>query len=378
MNFTVSSKSLLEQLNIASKVISNKNSLQILDNYLFELEGNNLTITASDVETTIVNTFKVQNPKNENGLFAIEAKRLLSIIKEFPEQPLTIQVNDVTRAINIISENGKFSIVGNDAGGYPPMPIINDDVNKVSMTTDVLLQGIGKTIFATSADELRPTMTGLLFEVETDKLRIVATDAHKLTKFELSNISATVEGSFILPQKPANILKSILPKEKRDVTISYNTKNVCFEYGETKLICRSIEGIFPKYSSVIPLSSPLKAIIDRASFCNAIKRVSTCSNWNNLIKLSFDKGQVNVSAKDFDFNTSANEIVKCQYDGEPMEIGFKSDFLVEILNNLDTTSVNIELTNPSKPCIVSPFYNEQTAENIIMLLMAMNLDKYAN
>lgn len=377
MNFIVSSTLLLSHLQTASRVINSKNTLKILDDFLFTLEGNKLTITASDIETTMVTTFEVDSASGD-GKIAIEAKRLTSILKEFPEQPLTFNIDDNTKGIDIVSENGKFSIVGANGEDFPEQQELKEETCEVSLTSDALLQGVSKTIFATSSDELRPSMTGILTEIFPGKIKFVASDAHKLVCYSRTDIQAESENSFILPQKPANLLKNILPKDETTVNLSFDKKNAIFKFNGYKLMCRLIDGAFPKYQSIIPNEAPHKLTIDRADFCNCIRRVSACSNQaSNLIKLSITANELTVSAQDYDFSISAHERVKCQYEGEEMEIGFKSTFLVEILSNLNGNEVVINLSDATKPGTFTPLDSESIDEEVLMLLMSMNLDKYA-
>lgn len=372
MNFIVSSTELLSHLQAVGKVISSKTTLPILNNFLFSLTGNELTITASDLETTLFTKFKLENATGD-GSIAIEAKRLTDTLKEFPEQPLTFNINTDTLAVEVLSQNGKFSVVGQNSEDFPVLPELTDDKSiKLKLTSDILLNGVSKTIFATADDELRPVMNGVFFELSPDNLTFVASDAHKLVRYRRTDIKSEQDSSFILPQKPAALLKSILNRDESMVNIEFDNQNAMFEFSDYKLICRLVEGKYPSYNSVIPVNNPHKLIIDRVELYNTIKRVSFFSNQaSNLVKLKVSGNQLTISAQDIDFSISAYERLNCQYEGDEMEIGFKSVFLLEILSNVSSSDVLIELSDPTRAGIILPVENENDNEDILMLLMPM-------
>ncbi|MFH0999734.1 MAG: DNA polymerase III subunit beta, partial [Bacteroidota bacterium] len=347
MNFVISSKELEHHLQAIGKVINAKNTLPILDNFLFELKGNELTIKASDLETTMITKIILENASGK-GLLAMPAKILLNSLKEFPEQPLTFNIDDETLAIDILSENGKFSVVGLNGEDYPQASVIkSDEATKIQISSEILFQGITKTIFATAHDELRPVMNGIFIELTTETLTFVASDSHKLVRYRRSDIAAEKDASFILPQKPAGLLKNILPKEGSPVNVEFDNKNAYFELGTFKVICRLVEGVYPNYDSVIPVDNPNKLTIDRVELYNTLRRVSVFSNQaSNLVKLSIVGNQLTISARDIDFSISAYEKINCQYEGEEIEIGFKSLFLIEILQNISSVDVILELSDP--------------------------------
>jgi len=348
MNFIVSSSQLLKQMQDASRVISSKNTLAILDNFLFDLQGNKLTITASDVESTIVTSLEVDSATGE-GKIAVDAKRLLNILKEFPEMPLTFNIDDATRAVDITSNSGKYSVVGMDGNDFPALPTLQDDACNVMLSAEAILQGVTKTIFATSPDDLRPVMTGIFVEITPGKIKFVASDSHKLVCYGRTDVNSESENSFILPKKPATLLKNILPNDETQVKLSFDKKNAIIEFNDFKLVCRLIEGNFPNYQAVIPRDAPRKLTVDRNELHNCIRRVSVFSNQaSNLIKLDITANQVVVSAQDIDFSISAHETVPCQYEGEDMAIGFKSTFLLEILSNIGSESVVVNLSDGTK------------------------------
>ncbi len=375
MKFVVSSTELLSHLAAISKVINSKNTLPILDNYLFLLEENRLTVTASDLESTLITSLELENT-NGTGTIAVPAKLMNETLKEFPEQPLTFQIDPETFAIDIFSQNGKFSIVGQNGEDFPQQPILNESVaSTINVNHHILLSGINKTLFATADDELRPVMNGIFVELTTDDMKFVASDAHKLVRYKRFDAKAERDASFILPKKPAALLKSLLPKEEFDVKLEFDDKNAFFTLSNFKLICRLVEGNYPSYNSVIPQNNPNKLIIDRVEFYNTIRRVSVFSNQaSNLVKLKLTENQLIVSAQDIDFSISAVERLNCQYEGDDMEIGFKSTFLQEILSNLSATEVKVELSDPTRAGLLLPAENENEEENVLMLLMPMMIN----
>jgi DNA polymerase-3 subunit beta len=375
MKFVVSSTELLSHLNAISKVISSKNTLPILDNYLFQLEDNRLTITASDLESTLITSIELDNTEG-TGDVAVPAKLLNDTLKEFPEQPLTFQINGENSAIDIYSENGKFSIIGQNGEDFPELPELKEEATAtIDVNHDVLLNGITKTLFATADDELRPVMNGIFVELGNDDLTFVASDAHKLVRYKRADAKAEVESSFILPKKPAALLRNLLPKEEFDVKLQFDDKNAFFTLSNYKLICRLVEGNYPSYNSVIPTNNSNRMIVDRLELFNTIKRVSVFANQaSNLVKLHIDDNQLVVSAQDVDFSISAVERLKCQYEGDEIEIGFKSTFLLEILSNLSSSDVKVELSDPTRAGLLLPAEKELDEEDVLMLLMPMMIN----
>ena len=376
MKFTVSSAELLSHLQAISRVINSKNSLQILDNFLLSLEGNTLTMTASDIETTLITSMEVHDVEG-SGAVAVANKLLLDTLREFSDQPLTFQIDDNTLAMVVTSANGTYNFIGQSGDMYPQLPQLDENIKNLTISVPVLLSGISKTFFCMADDELRPVMNGIYFDV-ADDLTLVATDAHKLVRFKSAYISASVgEGenlNFILPKKPATMLRNILPKETGDVEIKLDAKNAHFQLENYTMVCRQVEGRYPNYNGVIPQNNPFKVILDRVTLLNALKRVSVFSNQaSNLIKLDFSSNQVHISAQDIDFSISADETITCQYEGEPIKIGFKSTFLIEMLGNVDSSDVVLELADPSRAGIMLPFENAE-GEEILMLLMPMLLN----
>ncbi|MDD3568649.1 MAG: DNA polymerase III subunit beta [Bacteroidales bacterium] len=372
MKFVVSSTELLSHLLVVSRVISSKNTLPILDNFLFNLNGNDLEITASDLETTLTTSIKLENVTND-GQVAIPYRILVDTLKEFPEQPLTFDVNPNTLAIKLVSDTGEFNIVGQPAEDFPAKAsVVEDEKMSVKVPAAALLNGITKTIFATADDEMRPVMNGILLEFSAEALTFVASDAHKLVRYKRLDVQADQEKSFILPKKPAGLLKNILGKGNEEVLVEFDSKNAQFTLNQYTLVCRLVEGVYPNYNSVIPDNNPNKVTVDRLDFYNSLRRVAPFTNQaSNLVKLSLKGNQIVVSAQDLDFSISAHENLQCQYDGDDMEIGFKSVFLIEILANISATDVVLSLSDPSRAGLIFPAVNDNTEEDVLMLLMPM-------
>jgi DNA polymerase-3 subunit beta len=375
MKFVVSSTDLLSHLAAISKVINSKNTLPILDNFLFLLEDNRLTITASDLETTMITSLELDNT-NGVGIIAVPAKLMNETLKEFPEQPLTFQMDAESGLIEIFSQNGRFSIAGQNGEDFPAQPILNEEIaNSINVNHNVLLSGINKTLFATADDELRPVMNGIFIELTGSDMKFVASDAHKLVRYKRLDAKAENDSSFILPKKPAALLKSLLPKEDFDVKLEFDDKNAFFTLSNYKMICRLVEGNYPSYNSVIPTKNPNVMVIGRLNFYNTVKRVSVFSNQaSNLIKLNINDNQLVVSAQDIDFSISAVERLNCEYEGDEMEIGFKSTFLQEILVNISTGDVQVELSDPTRAGLLLPVESGDEFEDMLMLLMPMMIN----
>jgi DNA polymerase-3 subunit beta len=375
MKFVVSSTELLGHLQAISRVISSKNTLPILDNFLFNISGNDLEITASDLESTLITRMHLDNITG-SGTVALPARILLDTLKEFSEQPLTFDINPDTLAVVINSENGRFSIVGQNGIDFPVLPVIKKEKRfGYNLPAEVLLAGITRTLFATADDELRPVMGGILVEASTEKLTFVASDAHKLVRYQRSDAKADDSASFILPKKPASLLKNILPREDGVVSVEFDDRNAFFTLSDYKVVCRLVEGNYPNYNSVIPKNNPRKVRIDRLEFYNILRRVSVFSNQaSNLVKLQFSPNQITVSAQDVDFSISAYERHKCLYEGDEMEIGFKSVFLLEILSNIASQDVVIELADPTRAGLFLPSETANEEEELLMLLMPMMIN----
>ena len=373
MKFIVSSTGLFSHLQAVSRVINSKNSLPILDCFLFELTDGTLNITASDSETTLSTSIEVNEYEGE-GRFAVSSKTLLDALKEIPEQPLSFDLNQESLEICIQYLNGKYNLIGQNADEYPMTPSLGTNAVTVDAEASVILSGINRSLFATADDELRPVMNGIYFDITTENITFVASDGHKLVRNKTFAAKGNEKAAFILPKKPATLLKNLLPKEQGDIHIAFDDRNAVFTLENYSLTCRLIEGRYPNYNSVIPQGNPHKAIIDRAMFISALRRVSVFSSASSsLIKLRLGNNQIQISAQDIDFSTSAEETFICQYEGNPMNIGFKSTFLIDILNNISSQDVVMELNDPSRAGVIVPVEQDEK-EDLLMLLMPMMLN----
>lgn len=372
MKFTVSSSALQSLLATTSKVISNKSSLPILEYFLMDLKDGQLTVTTSDLETFMIGSIAVDNVEREGSIAA--PKLMLDSLKEFAEMPLSIEVNETTWEIKVTWNSGHISIPGASAVSYPAIQSLGDESKSISMDVDMLVNGINRTIFATTDDDMKPVMMGVYFDFKPESLTFVATDAHKLVKHSAEN-ECGFDASFILPKKPANLLKNLLMKEEEPVQVIFDAKNATFEMQNYKLVCRLIEGIFPNYNAVIPAANPNKVLVDRVELLNGIKRVAVCSNpTTNLIRMDIADNRVSLTAQDIDFSVSANETISCSYDGQPVTIGFKSTFLVEILSNIETPTAVIELADSTRAGVFKPVYDDKQPSQTLMLLMPMMIN----
>ena len=370
MKFTVSSSALLSVLSMTGKVINNKSSLPILEHFLMELKDGVLRVTASDAETTLVGALEVENIERE-GMVAAPAKVLLDVLKECSEMPLTLDVNESTWEIKITWHSGSSSVPGANPVSYPTSKSLSDDKAEVTLDVDTLVNGINKSIFATADDDFKPMINGIYFNIDNAGITFVATDGHKLVKHTAKQESQN-NASFILPKKPANLLKNLLLKEEDDVLVSFDKSNAVFTMKNYTLICRLIEGMYPNYNAVIPVANPNKILIDRIEFLNGIKRVAVCANSaTNLIRLDIADNKMTLTAQDVNFYVSANQSLSCSYDGSPISIGFKSVFLIEILANIETPTVLVELADSTRAGVFKPVYDDEQTTSTLMLLMPM-------
>lgn len=373
MKFTISSSKLFSQLQAVSRVINNKNSLPILDDVLFDLVGNELKLTASDGETTIRTSIEVDGVEG-SGKVASAAKLLLETLKEFSEQPLAFTIDENNFAVSMVSQNGTYSFVGVNGNEYPEMPGAEMGARELAIPANVLQSAIEKTIFATADDDLRPVMNGIFFDIAEDKVTMVATDAHRLVRYSNTGVKPGVAASFILPKKPASLLKNLLAKEENEVKVTFGAKNARFEFGSTIIVCRQIEGRFPNYNAVIPQSNQNIVTVDRQTIINACKRVAVfANNGTAQLRLTLTENSIKISAQDIDFSTSAEETITCDYNGTPMAIGFKAPFLIDLLGSITSADVLLKLSDPARAGLLLPAENEEN-EDVLMLLMPMLLN----
>jgi len=371
MKFIVSSNYLLKQLQVLGGVINNSNTLPILDNFLFELEHSKLTVSASDLETTMASTLEVES--ESEGSVAIPAKLLLETLKTFPEQPLTFVIED-NNTIEISSNHGKYALAYASADEFPKA-ISLDNASTTVVSADILATAISKTIFAAGNDDLRPVMSGVFFQFSTESLTFVATDAHKLVKYSRTDVKADETAEFIMPKKPLNLLKGILAGSDDTVSIEYNDSNAKFSFENSVLICRLIDGKYPNYEAVIPKENPNHLTISRNQFLNSVRRVSIFSNkTTHQIRLKIAGAELNISAEDIDYSNKAEERLTCDYQGDDMQIGFNSRFLSEMLNNLNADDVQLEMSMPNRAGILTPIDGLDEGETVTMLVMPVMLN----
>jgi DNA polymerase III subunit beta len=373
MKFIVSSNLLLKQLQSISGVLSTNNTLPILDNFLFELNENELNVSASDLETTMTARLTVDMAEDE-GKIAIPAKLLLDTLKTFTDIPITLEIDSENYGITLIAGEGKYRLAGQDGNEYP-RPAQLEGAAGIKIESDILHNAITKTIFAASNDELRPTMSGIYCELTDESITFVATDAHKLVRYRRYDITSEQNAAFILPKKPLNQLKGILAMGDAPVEVEFNEKNARFTFKNITMTCRMIDGKYPNYSAVIPLENPNKLTLDRSPFLNAIKRVSLFSNQATYqVKFKIAGTELHLTAEDLDYSNEARERLNCHYEGNDMEIGFNSKFMVEMLNNLETDQVVMELSEPNRAGLILPLADDNKDEDILMLVMPVMLN----
>lgn len=371
MKFIVSSTYLLKQLQVLGGVINNSNTLPILDNFLFDLNQKELTVSASDLETTMSSVLEVDS--DNEGTIAVPAKLLLEILKTFPEQPLTFVVED-NNTVEISSNHGKYALAYADGAEFPKSVELSNP-SSTTLLGDILATAINKTIFAAGNDDLRPVMSGVFFQFSPESLTFVATDAHKLVKYQRTDVTASKVAEFIMPKKPLNLLKGILSGSETEVLIEYNESNAKFSFENTILICRLIDGKYPNYEAVIPKENPNKLSIARNQLLSSVRRVSIFSNkTTHQIRLKIAGAELNISAEDIDYSNKAEERLTCSYQGDDMQIGFNSRFLVEMLNNLTSDDVQLEMSLPNRAGILTPIDGLDEGENVTMLVMPVMLN----
>lgn len=373
MRFTLSSSALTNKLVALSKVINSKNSLPILADFVFEIENNTLRLTASDSENTMKTSLEL-NESDSNGVFAIGNHDLIEAVKGISEQPITFDVNLQDNIAKISYLNGLFSLPIDSADEFPIAQEISAGANVININSSVLAENINRSLFATGQDEIRPVMNGIFFDLSPESLSIVATDGHKLVRNKILNINNEVPASFILPKKPANLLRSMLSKDGGDVTIKFDDRNAEINFGDGMIKCRLIEGRYPNYNSVIPQSNPNQLSVDRVALLSALRRVQPFANGSsNLIRFHIENGILQLDAEDYDFSKTATERMSCEYNGMPMSIGFKGASFIEILSNIDSQDVIIQLADPSRAGVVIPSEQPEN-QDVLMLMMPMLLN----
>ncbi len=370
MKFIVSSSALLKQLQQISGVINANTVLPILEDFLFEIDKNKMTVVATDLETVMRVQMDIE--AKESGRVCIPAKILIDSLKNIADQPLTFTI-DKNFGIEITSDNGKYKVMGENPDNFPKEPAA-DDTTSFEMISSALVTGINKSLFAVSSDDLRPAMTGVYFELDKNFLQFVATDAHRLVRYKRTDVKCPKSDSFIVPKKPLNILKSALPDNDDTITLSYNSNHLFVTHGNTQMSCRLIDARFPDYKVVIPVDNPYKMVVTKADFQGALRRVSVFSNKStNQVVLNITGSELQLAAQDIDFSFEGNERMKCQYDGEDLQIAFNARFLIEMLNAADSEEVRMELSTPTKAGIIKPMEGDEN-EELLMLVMPLMLN----
>lgn len=373
MKFIVNSSYLLKQLSQINGVITTNPVVPILENFLFEVNKSVLTVTASDLQTSMITEINVES--KEKGNIAVPARILLDTLKNLPDQPVTFSMDETSYAIEISSDNGRYKLAGENATDFPKVPAVSQDFS-ASISSQVLSHAVNSTIFATSSDELRPAMTGVYVNLGEKNTTFVATDGHRLVRYRRTDVKSENGNAIIIPRKALNLLKATLPVENTDVSIDFNMSNAFFKFGNIRMICRLIDERFPDYENVIPGQNPIKMTINRADFLGSLKRISIYANkTTHQVRLKITGSELQVSAEDLDFSNEANERLSCEHEGEDIEIGFNARFLVEMLSNLDGEQVKLNMSAPNKAGVLLPAEKDKN-EDILMLVMPVMLNQY--
>ena len=373
MKFIVNSSYLLKQLSYINGVITTNPVVPILENFLFEIDKNHLTVTASDLQTSMITEITVES--KEKGNIAVPARILLDTLKNLPDQPVTFSIDESTYSIELSSDNGRYKLSGENATDFPKVPSVSNDFS-ASISSEVLARAINNTIFSTSNDELRPAMTGVYVNLGEKNTTFVSTDGHRLVRYRRTDVKSESGHTIIIPRKALNLLKSTLPSENTDVTIDFNTANAFFKFGTIRMICRLIDERFPDYENVIPATSTIKMTINRADFLSSLKRISIYANkTTHQVRLKITGSELQVSAEDLDFSNEANERLSCEHEGEDIEIGFNARFMIEMLTNLDTDQIKLNMSAPNKAGVILPIEKDKN-EDILMLVMPVMLNQY--
>lgn len=368
IKFVASSNTLLKHLQSISGVVASNNLLPILEDFLFVLEEGKLTVSGTDIDISMTTSLSVES--NDKAIIAIPAKMLLEILKTLPEQPLTFTIDPNSFNIELKSAYGKYKLAGENGEDFPKIPDI-EDVQELEISSESLFRGISYTQLAVSDDEMRPAMTGILFQFDENGLTFASTDAHKLVRFRKTDVKTEEVSKFILPKKAAGLLKNNLGGENVNVQVAFNQKNAFFRFGNMQITCRLIDAKFPDYNSVIPVENPFKMLIDKKDFQNSLRRVTIFANKStSQVSLKISGSELIISGQDIEFSNEAQETLTCTYEGDDIEIGFNARFLVEMLSTLETDQVAINLSAPNRAALVFPESQEEN-EDILMLIMPL-------
>ena len=372
MKFKIPGKIFQNNLQLMSKVLNAKNTVSILDNFLLKVEGDHLWITGSDSETTMVSWLEIFDVEGE-GEVAVSSKTLVEMSKEIGNQPLTFEMNDETRSIEVNYMNGHFEFMGIDGAEFPRRAATEEEAREIAVPAEVIAKGIDNTLYAVSNDTLRPTMTGIFWDIKEDFITFVSSDTHKLVRYISRQVKPGFEGGFILPAKPAAIVRAMIGKEDTEIQIKVSAKGATFEVGNVKMSCKFIMGAYPNYNRVIPAESPYHLVVDREALLNAVRRVSLfASKSTSLVKCEISATEIKMVARDFDYSTLGEERVDCTYEGEPMMIGFATNYMIDILSHLDCQDLRVNLSDPARPGLFEPLQQEPD-ENIVVLQMPIQV-----
>lgn len=374
MKFIVSSSELLKHLATISGVIANNPIVPILENFLLQLDGTNLTITASDMQTVMITEAQVES--SDKGSIAVPARLLMDTLRSLPEQPVTLNIDEDTFGTELVTANGHYKLAGENPMDFPRAPEVNKQFS-IELNSDVLGTAIANTIFATSTDDLRPAMTGVFVQLDGNHTTFVATDGHRLIRYRREDVKSENDTTLIVPRKALNLLKSSLPSESMPVKAEFSNSNAFFSFGNIRMICRLIDERFPDYENVIPQNNPNKLRIARTELLSTLKRISIYSNkTTHQIRLGVNGNDLEISAEDLDYSNEAKEKLSCEYEGEPIEIGFNAKFLIEMLSNLDTDKLVLEMSQPNRAGLIIP-EDKDEKEDMLMLVMPVMLNSYS-
>ncbi|MCG8320188.1 MAG: DNA polymerase III subunit beta [Cytophagales bacterium] len=374
MKFIVSSSSLLKQLSGINGVITSNPVVPILENFLFEINDGLLTITASDLQTSMITQMEVE--AKDPGSIAVPAKILLETLRNLPEQPVAFSIDEETYSVELSSDNGRYKLAGENATDFPKVPVVSDGYT-VDISSDILATAINNSIFATSNDELRPAMTGVYLNLGENSTTFVATDGHRLIRYRRVDVAAETDNAIIIPRKALNLLKASLPADSTHVTLEFNPANAYFKFENVKLICRLIDERFPDYENVIPSDNTNHMTIKRLEFLGSLRRIAIYANkTTHQVRLKITGSELQISAEDLDFSNEASERLRCEHDGEDIEIGFNARFLLEMLNNLESDEVTLQLSASNRAGLIVPKEKDEH-EDILMLVMPVMLNNYA-
>ncbi len=373
MKFIVNSTALLKQISAINGVITTNPVVPILENFLFEISDGTLTVTASDLQTSMITELPVES--KESGSIALPAKILLDTLKNLPEQPVTFSINEKTYSIEISSDNGRYKLAGENATDFPKVPGVSNDFS-IEISSHVLGTAVSNTIFATSNDELRPAMTGVYVNLNETNTTFVATDSHRLIRYRRVDVTSDNGTSIIIPRKALNLLKSTLPADDTNVSVEFNVSNIFFRFDNIRLICRLIDERFPDYENVIPVDNDIKMTINREELLSSLRRIAIYANkTTHQVRLKITGSELQVSAEDLDFSNEANERLSCEHEGDDIEIGFNARFLIEMLSHLESDEIEMQLSAPNRAGLIIP-KDKEDEEDLLMLVMPVMLNNY--